>query len=114
MWPRPGTHARTARAAAAPDAAARGSGARSAGEVAEARASDLRIAQLGWSDGLVVGLFRGFLALFAGISRSGITMVGSLWRGLGYEDAARFAFLLATPVILRRRPQVADARGLRR
>ncbi len=40
------------------------------------------------------------LALFAGISRSGITMVGGLWRGLSYEDAARFAFLLATPVIL--------------
>jgi len=39
-------------------------------------------------------------ALFAGISRSGITMVGGLWRGLSHEDAARFAFLLATPVIL--------------
>src|SRR5204862_1141735 len=33
-------------------------------------------------------------------SRSGITMVGGLWRGLNHEDAARFAFLLATPVIL--------------
>ena len=40
------------------------------------------------------------LALFAGISRSGITMVAGLIRGLNYEDAARFAFLLATPVIL--------------
>jgi undecaprenyl-diphosphatase len=40
------------------------------------------------------------LALFAGISRSGVTMVGGLWRGLSHEDAARFAFLLATPVIL--------------
>lgn len=40
------------------------------------------------------------LALFAGISRSGVTMVGGLWRGLGHEDAARFAFLLATPPIL--------------
>ena len=27
-------------------------------------------------------------------------MVGGLWRGLSHEDAARFAFLLATPVIL--------------
>jgi undecaprenyl-diphosphatase len=27
-------------------------------------------------------------------------MVGGLWRGLDYEDAARFAFLLATPPIL--------------
>jgi len=43
-------------------------------------------------------------ASFPGISRSGITMVGGLWRGLSHEDAARFAarfaFLLATPVIL--------------
>ncbi len=40
------------------------------------------------------------LALFAGISRSGVTMVAGLLRGLDYEDAARFSFLLATPVIL--------------
>ncbi len=40
------------------------------------------------------------LALFAGISRSGITIVAGLLRGLDYEDAARFSFLLATPVIL--------------
>jgi undecaprenyl-diphosphatase len=40
------------------------------------------------------------LALLAGISRSGITMVAGLFRGLDYEDAARFSFLLATPIIL--------------
>jgi Bacitracin resistance protein BacA len=40
------------------------------------------------------------LALIPGISRSGVTMVGELWRGLDDEDAARFAFLLATPSIL--------------
>ena len=39
-------------------------------------------------------------ALLAGISRSGITMVGGLWRGLSHEEAVRFSFLLATPVIL--------------
>jgi undecaprenyl-diphosphatase len=38
-------------------------------------------------------------ALFAGISRSGITMVAGLLRGLDHEDAARFSFLLATPII---------------
>jgi undecaprenyl-diphosphatase len=38
-------------------------------------------------------------ALFAGISRSGITIVTGLLRGLDHEDAARFSFLLATPVI---------------
>jgi undecaprenyl-diphosphatase len=39
-------------------------------------------------------------ALFAGISRSGVTMVAGLTRGLDHEDAANFSFLLATPVIL--------------
>ena len=39
------------------------------------------------------------LALFAGISRSGVTMVAGLLRGLDHEDAARLSFMLATPVI---------------
>jgi undecaprenyl-diphosphatase len=95
---------RTARAdaearAPLPDVHARGSGARTAEDLATARASDLRIARLSFGDGIVVGLFQ-ILALLAGISRSGVTMVGGLVRGLGHEDAARFAFLLATPVIL--------------
>ena len=38
-------------------------------------------------------------ALFAGISRSGVTMVSGLVRGLDHEDAMKFAFLLATPII---------------
>ncbi len=38
-------------------------------------------------------------ALFAGISRSGITMVSGLFSGLNHEDSARFSFLLATPII---------------
>jgi undecaprenyl-diphosphatase len=40
------------------------------------------------------------LALFAGISRSGVTMVSGLFGHLDHEEAANFAFLLATPVIL--------------
>ena len=40
------------------------------------------------------------LALLAGISRDGVAMVAGMFRGLSREDAARFAFLLATPVIL--------------
>jgi undecaprenyl-diphosphatase len=47
----------------------------------------------------VIGVFQTF-ALLAGISRSGITIVAGLLRGLDHEDAARFSFLLATPVIL--------------
>ena len=40
------------------------------------------------------------LALAPGISRSGISTVGGMLRGMSREDAARFSFLLATPVIL--------------
>jgi undecaprenyl-diphosphatase len=40
------------------------------------------------------------LAFAAGISRSGVTIVAGLLRGLDHEDAARFSFLLATPIIL--------------
>jgi len=52
-----------------------------------------------WKEALGIGVFQTF-ALFPGISRSGITMVGGLLRGLDHEDAAKFSFLLATPVIL--------------
>lgn len=40
------------------------------------------------------------LALLPGISRSGVTMVAGLSIGLSHESAARFSFLLATPIIL--------------
>ena len=39
------------------------------------------------------------LALFPGISRSGVAIVGGVLAGLTYEEACRFAFMLATPVI---------------
>lgn len=50
-------------------------------------------------DAFLIGLAQ-ILALLAGISRSGITMVAGLIRGLDHEQAVRFAFLLATPIIL--------------
>ncbi len=40
------------------------------------------------------------LAFIPGISRSGVTIAGGLIAGLRHEEAARFSFLLATPVIL--------------
>lgn len=49
-------------------------------------------------EGVLVGSAQ-ILALFAGISRSGVTMVAGLLRGLDHEDAARLSFMLATPVI---------------
>jgi undecaprenyl-diphosphatase len=50
-------------------------------------------------DALFIGMAQA-LAVFAGISRSGITITAGRMRGLDREDAARFSFLLAMPVIL--------------
>jgi undecaprenyl-diphosphatase len=72
---------------------------REAADIDAAEQSDARLAQLSYANAIVIGATQ-ILALMAGISRSGITMAGGLWRGLDHEDAARFAFLLATPVIL--------------
>jgi undecaprenyl-diphosphatase len=58
-----------------------------------------RLATLSYREAGIIGFFQ-TLALLAGISRSGISMVGGLARGLSHRDAARFSFLLATPVIL--------------
>jgi undecaprenyl-diphosphatase len=74
-------------------------GGRARADIAAARQSDRRIAALSYLDAVVIGGFQ-IAALFAGISRSGITIVGGMWRGLDHEDSARFAFLLATPIIL--------------
>jgi undecaprenyl-diphosphatase len=58
-----------------------------------------RLDTLEYRESAVIGVAQ-VLALCAGISRSGITMVAGLFRGLDHEDAARFSFLLATPIIL--------------
>jgi undecaprenyl-diphosphatase len=60
--------------------------------------SDRRIAKLGWAQALVIGAAQ-ILALLPGISRSGVTISSGIFKGLRHEDSARFAFLLATPVI---------------
>jgi undecaprenyl-diphosphatase len=60
--------------------------------------SDQRLSNLTWTQSLKVGLSQ-ILALIPGLSRSGSTMAGSLFVGLSHEDAARFSFLLATPII---------------
>jgi undecaprenyl-diphosphatase len=54
---------------------------------------------LEYREAVVVGVAQS-TALVAGISRDGVTMGAGLARGLDHSDAARFAFLLATPVIL--------------
>jgi undecaprenyl-diphosphatase len=58
-----------------------------------------RLAAMSYPQAIAIGTVQ-ILALLAGISRDGVAMVAGLYRGLAREDAARFAFLLATPVIL--------------
>jgi undecaprenyl-diphosphatase len=68
-------------------------------EQAGAIQADRRLASMSYSRAVAIGSAQ-ILALLAGISRDGVTMVAGMRRGLSREDAARFAFLLATPVIL--------------
>ena len=60
--------------------------------------SDARIAKLSWRQAIGIGTAQA-AALVPGISRSGITMGSGLLFGLSNEDAARYSFLLATPII---------------
>src|SRR5215472_11993471 len=68
-------------------------------EITEAVAADGRLARESFWQALIIGSAQ-ILALLAGISRDGVTIVAGMFRGLPRIDAARFAFLLATPVIL--------------
>jgi undecaprenyl-diphosphatase len=60
--------------------------------------ADRRIAKMTWRQAAAIGTAQA-AALIPGISRSGITMGGGLIVGLSNEDAARYSFLLATPII---------------
>ena len=103
--------ARTASSAADPGAAAdraavpamamHASGQRAARQLEASRAvqADTRLVTIGYWQGVLIGSAQ-ILALLAGISRDGVTMVAGMFRGLSRQDAARFSFLLATPVIL--------------
>lgn len=57
------------------------------------------IEKISYPQSFFIGLVQA-LALIPGFSRSGVTMTASLGVGLDYEEAARFSFLLATPIIL--------------
>jgi len=76
---------------------------------------DERIAKtVGWWQAFTVGAAQ-TIALIPGFSRSGAAMGGGLLVGLSHKDAARFAFLLATPVILAaavlKLPELAGSQG---
>jgi undecaprenyl-diphosphatase len=57
------------------------------------------LAKLSFGQAFFIGIAQ-TLALIPGFSRTGVTMTGGLLSGLSRESAARFAFLLATPIIL--------------
>src|SRR5262249_61186260 len=84
---------------------------------ATAPEAEKRLATLGYREAVAVGTAQA-AALFPGISRSGVTMGGSLFVGLTHEDAARYAFLLATPIIgaaaLLKLPDLFGSAGNRR
>ena len=75
---------------------------------------DGRLSKLTWRQAISVGSSQAF-ALIPGISRSGFTMGGGLMVGLSNDDAARFGFLLATPVIFAaaalKLPELAGSAG---
>ncbi|MBC7518502.1 MAG: undecaprenyl-diphosphate phosphatase [Microbacteriaceae bacterium] len=60
---------------------------------------DSAVSRLSYRRGLAIGSTQ-VLALLPGISRSGIAILGGMAAGLTHREAARFSFLLATPVIL--------------
>ena len=76
---------------------------------------DARIARtVSWRDTTLVGAAQS-IALVPGFSRSGASMGGGLLVGLSHKDAARFAFLLATPIIgaaaVLKLPDLAGSKG---
>jgi undecaprenyl-diphosphatase len=60
--------------------------------------ADARVARLSWRQAVFVGTAQA-AGLLPGLSRSGFSMGGGLLAGLSNEDAARYGFLLATPII---------------
>jgi undecaprenyl-diphosphatase len=59
---------------------------------------DHNLGQVGFLDSIIVGVAQAF-AVIPGVSRSGSTMTAGLFRGMNRETAARFSFLLSTPLI---------------
>ena len=57
------------------------------------------IGQVNWKDSLIIGLSQA-VAIIPGVSRSGATITAGLFLGLSRQSAARFSFLLSTPIIL--------------
>jgi undecaprenyl-diphosphatase len=66
--------------------------------LADTEDADEALAKLTFSKAIGIG-FAQALALFPGFSRTGATLAGGLLAGLSHASAARFSFLMATPII---------------
>jgi undecaprenyl-diphosphatase len=66
--------------------------------IREEASTDTALARLSWRQSVGIGCAQ-CLALVPGFSRTGLAMTGGLSAGLSHENAARYSFLLATPVI---------------
>lgn len=66
--------------------------------VAEKTLQKKGMEMIGFRDALLIGIAQA-LAIVPGVSRSGITISAGLFMGLKREEAARFSFLLSTPLI---------------
>lgn len=67
-------------------------------EINHSQDTDSRMSKITWPQAVFVGTAQA-IALFPGFSRTGATLTGGLMAGLKHEDAARYSFLLATPII---------------
>lgn len=61
--------------------------------------SERTMDELDWKDYILIGTMQG-VAVIPGISRLGLTLCTSLWRGLGWYDSLRLSFLLSIPAII--------------
>lgn len=69
-----------------------------AGDRLKRREASHRLDALSWGQAVWIGCAQA-LALIPGMSRSGVTLVAGLGTGLDYAGAARFSFMMATPII---------------
>lgn len=60
--------------------------------------SNTKYEDISLKQSIVIALSQAFAAAFPGVSRSGITMTAARGLGVDRESAARYSFLLATPI----------------
>ena len=62
--------------------------------------SEISYEKMTFKQSMLIGMSQCLAAAFPGVSRSGITMTVARWLGIDRESAAKYSFLLATPITL--------------